>query len=83
MCVIKGMKTAYLKVTNPGFKLSYLTEILPDEMLYVVFTYQSLKKPQASINLTVALHDFPTLNAVFCLFFFYRSRYKSMGVICQ
>ena len=37
-----------------------------------MFTYQSLKKPQASINLTVALHicDFPALNAVFCLFFF-------------
>ena len=33
MFVIKGMKTAYLKVTNPGIKLSYLTEILPDEML--------------------------------------------------
>ena len=41
------MKTTYLKVTNPGIKLSYLTEILPDEMLLVVFTYQSPKKPQA------------------------------------
>ena len=33
MCVIKGMKTTYLKVTNPGVKLSYLTEIMPDKML--------------------------------------------------
>ena len=33
MSVIKGMKTTYLKVTNPESKLSYLTEILPDKML--------------------------------------------------
>ena len=33
MCVIKGMKTTYLKVTNPGIKLSYLTEIMPDKIL--------------------------------------------------
>ena len=82
MCVIKGMKTTYLKVTNPGIKLSYLTEnYVRQDVISCVY----LPKPQASINLTVALHiyDFPALNAVFCLFFFYRSRYKSMGVICQ
>ena len=33
MSVIKGMKTTYLKVTNPGIKLFNLTEILPDKML--------------------------------------------------
>ena len=79
------MRTTCLKVTRPGIKLFYLTVILPDRMLEPVFTYRSLTKPPASINLTVALHiyDFPLLNTVFLRFFLQISRYKSMGVICQ
>ena len=64
MCVIKGMK-----VTNPGIKLSYLTEICQTRCYKLCLLIKVLSLNQLDCSAAhVHIYDFPSLDTVFCLF---------------